>query len=91
MSHVLPLHLTCKEIVERVSDYIDGAIDAAEAERFEHHLVSCGACVTYFDQMTSVVEAAAELGYGDINRDIDPSTADALVRALSASAPKKEG
>lgn len=87
MSHVLPLHLTCKEIVERVSDYLDGAFDAAEAERFEHHLVSCGACVAYFDQMTSVVAAAAELGHGDI----DPSTADALVKALSASAPKKEG
>jgi anti-sigma factor RsiW len=51
--------LTCQELVELVTDYLDGALDDETAGRFEQHLSVCPGCETYLDQMK---ETAAILG-----------------------------
>ena len=61
MSLVLSRHLTCKEIVELVTSYIEGGLDEAEMARFESHLTSCGSCVTYVDQMQQMIRALGAL------------------------------
>ena len=39
--------LTCIEIVELVTEYLEGGLSATERERFEEHLGFCDWCVTY--------------------------------------------
>ena len=51
--------MTCQELVELVTDHLDGALDGETARRFEEHLALCPGCVTYLDQMR---ETAARLG-----------------------------
>jgi anti-sigma factor RsiW len=51
--------LTCQELVELVTDYLDGALDEDTANRFERHLALCPGCDTYLDQMKAT---AALLG-----------------------------
>jgi predicted anti-sigma-YlaC factor YlaD len=49
--------LTCQELVELVTDYIEGAMSPAERERFEQHLASCSGCRNYLDQMQQTIRA----------------------------------
>lgn len=43
--------LTCRELVEIVTDYFDGALSPPERARFEEHLSICSGCRAYLDQM----------------------------------------
>ena len=43
--------LSCQELVELVTDYLDGALPGRERRRFERHLETCEWCVNYVDQI----------------------------------------
>jgi anti-sigma factor RsiW len=49
--------LTCQELVELVTDYLEGALAPAERERFEAHLGECPGCVAYLGQIHGTVAA----------------------------------
>jgi anti-sigma factor RsiW len=53
--------LTCKELVELVTAYRDGALSPRERERFEAHLAMCPPCGTYVEQMAMTVSALSKL------------------------------
>jgi anti-sigma factor RsiW len=43
--------LTCQQLVELVTDYLEGALSPAATTRFEEHLASCDGCRSYLEQM----------------------------------------
>ena len=43
--------LTCKEMVEIVTDYLEGALSPEDRSRFEQHLALCDGCTYYVEQM----------------------------------------
>jgi len=47
--------LTCQELVELVTDYLDGALTEAERMRFEAHVSACEGCDRYVDQIRTTV------------------------------------
>jgi anti-sigma factor RsiW len=47
--------MPCQELVEVVTDYLDGALPEADRRRFDAHLAECEACRTYLDQMQSTI------------------------------------
>ena len=49
------LDLACRELVELVTDYLEGVLPAAERDRFEAHLASCRGCRAYLQQMRELV------------------------------------
>jgi anti-sigma factor RsiW len=57
--------LACKELVELVTDYMEGTLPPAERARFDTHLTDCPDCVEYVAQMHRTIVAvglsAAEL------------------------------
>ena len=52
-----PEGLTCQELVELVTDYLEAALPAPEQARFEAHLAACPGCEAYLDQMRQTVGA----------------------------------
>jgi anti-sigma factor RsiW len=56
-----PFELTCKEIVELVTDYLEGHMAPAQRAQFEQHLLTCPPCTTYLEQMRTMVRLAATL------------------------------
>jgi anti-sigma factor RsiW len=57
--------LTCIEMVELVSDYLEGALSWRMRRRFERHIAGCDGCTRYLEQIRTTVrlagmEAAAE-------------------------------
>ena len=55
-------HLTCRELVEILTDYLDGALDPAERADVERHLVICRGCANYTEQMRSTIGLLNRLG-----------------------------
>jgi len=54
-------HLSCAELVELVTDYLDGALPPAERVRFEEHLVYCPGCIYHLDQMRRTIALTGRL------------------------------
>jgi len=70
--------LTCRELVELVTGYLEGALAADDLERFERHLAGCDACVEYVEQIRLTVAAA-----GRVTEDeLDPGFREELLRAF---------
>src|SRR5918992_1007863 len=57
--------LTCRDVVERVNDYLEGALTADELALFEQHLSSCDGCDRYVDQMRLTIETVQRLRWDD--------------------------
>jgi len=47
--------MPCQELVEVVTDYLDGALSAPDRARFEAHLADCDACRDYVDQFRETI------------------------------------
>ncbi|HXE76380.1 MAG TPA: MEDS domain-containing protein [Candidatus Xenobia bacterium] len=52
---------SCKKWVERLTDYLEGALPAPEQVRFESHLKDCPGCRTYLEQMRQTIRAVNSL------------------------------
>jgi anti-sigma factor RsiW len=53
--------LTCKELVELVTEYLDGSLAPEDRDRFEQHLVLCDGCAWYLEQMRTTIALTGEL------------------------------
>lgn len=58
--------LTCQELVELVTNYLEGVLSAADRGRFEEHLEECEGCSIYLEQMRRTIRVAGSLTEQDI-------------------------
>jgi hypothetical protein len=66
MSHVRdPAVITCREIVELVTEYQCRALEAADRARFEQHLFGCTWCMDYLKQMNRTIATVGSLRSDD--------------------------
>jgi len=77
--------LVCQEIVELVTDYIEGAMGRAERRRFERHLAGCEHCSEYLDQMRATIRLTGRLRTHDLTPEMREQFA-ALYRGWRADA-----
>jgi anti-sigma factor RsiW len=59
VSHVRAL--SCQEIVELVTDYVEDAMDAELRASFEAHLAGCEGCTHYLDQIEATIRLAGTI------------------------------
>jgi anti-sigma factor RsiW len=64
-----PDHISCQELVELVTGYLEGALPAAETALVEQHLNFCEGCVWYVEQIRATVEATGRVAEHDIPAD----------------------
>ena len=48
--------LTCRELVELVTDYLEGTLPEHEHARFEAHMLACDGCERYVEQIRTTVD-----------------------------------
>lgn len=53
--------MTCQELVEVITDYLEGKLPPAERTRFEAHLSGCDGCRTYLDQLRQTIRLVGTL------------------------------
>ena len=51
--------ISCRELVELVTDYLEGSLDAGMRERMETHLRTCHGCREYVEEMRTTVRLVA--------------------------------
>jgi anti-sigma factor RsiW len=62
--------LTCAELVELVTNYLEDALTIEERARFEQHLTICEGCVNYLDQMRMTVALTGRLRVDDLSPEV---------------------
>ncbi len=61
--------LTCQEMVELVTEYLEGTLPDSERSRFEAHLRGCDGCTAYLEQMRMTIQMVGRLSQDSIPRD----------------------
>jgi predicted anti-sigma-YlaC factor YlaD len=53
--------MSCNELVDVITEYLEGTLAAEDVARFEDHLGDCEGCQTYLDQMRETIRALGRL------------------------------
>ena len=53
--------LSCQELVELVTDYLEGALPEEDRLRFEDHIAGCEDCTAYLEQMRQTISLLGHL------------------------------
>lgn len=64
------LEIDCDELVEIVTDYLEGVLDADTRRRFTEHLARCAGCHAYVEQLRATVRFAGALREDDLSPDM---------------------
>jgi anti-sigma factor RsiW len=56
---VIPGGISCREVVELVTDYLEGMLSPEDTERMERHLEVCGPCVEYVEEIRLTAHLAS--------------------------------
>jgi anti-sigma factor RsiW len=82
---IIPGGISCREVVELVTDYLDGALDSETRARFEAHLELCGPCVEYVEQIRTTSRLAA-VAVAEFEQRPDRDALLAAFRAMKSDA-----
>lgn len=66
MTPTAPQPLSCPEMVELLTAYLDGALDEPDRVSFDAHLGLCRGCRTYLEQFRETVACAGSLREDDV-------------------------
>ncbi len=53
--------LACQDLVEIITEYLEGALPDPDRSLFEMHIDGCDGCLTYLHQMRDTVRAIGHL------------------------------
>ncbi len=74
----IPLELSCREVVELVTGYLESQLAEEDRTRFELHLVYCEPCRTYVRQMRQVLATTGRL----TEESVPPEVRESLLQAF---------
>jgi len=63
--------LSCQELVELVTDYLEGALEGALLQRVEAHLAACPDCSKYLEQLRQTIQVVGTLTIEDLSPDAE--------------------
>jgi len=58
--------LACREVVELVTVYLEGALSEDQRAAIEAHLAECGGCSAYLEQIRMTIELTGRLTQEDL-------------------------
>jgi anti-sigma factor RsiW len=70
--------MACQELVEAITDYLEGRLSQRDRRRFEAHIEGCPHCTEYLEQMRATITATGQLRA----QEIPPGQRDALLDAF---------
>ena len=70
--------MACRELVEVITDYLEGNLGEVDRIRFEAHLLECPYCQSYLDQMRETIVALGALS----EESLSPQTRESLLEAF---------
>jgi anti-sigma factor RsiW len=62
--------LVCRQAVELMSDFLDGALSRRDRRRLARHLAACDACDAYLEQLRAVIAASGRVEPDDLPPEV---------------------
>ncbi len=78
--------ISCQELVELVTDYLEGALSPTELRRFEEHLSGCDGCTEYLVQFNRTIELVGTVTPADLTPEAESALV-AVFRSWRAQQP----
>jgi anti-sigma factor RsiW len=63
--------ISCQELVELVTDYLEGALAPADLRRLEEHIAGCVNCTRYIEQLRATITVAGRITLDDISPEAE--------------------
>jgi anti-sigma factor RsiW len=63
--------LSCAEVVELVTDYLEGRLSSEERLRFDQHVSGCDGCVAYVEQIRATITTAGRMRESDLPPELE--------------------
>ena len=60
--------LSCQELVELVTEYLEGTLEERDLRAFEAHLAECDGCTEYLEQMRTTIRLVGRLTPNDLTQ-----------------------
>jgi anti-sigma factor RsiW len=73
--------VACRELVERITDLLDGRLSPAEHVAVTAHLAACPGCTAAVDQFRRPVDLLGHIVEDDV-RALEPDVAEQLLQAF---------
>ena len=70
--------LSCQELVELVTDYLEGMLPDGLRQRFDDHIAHCTGCRTYLAQMRATIRATGTLTPESLTPEAEGALLDAF-------------
>ena len=70
--------LTCQQMVELVTDYLEGSLGWRDRRRFEKHLRACDACSRYIEQMRETLDLLGMVPVDTLSTEAQSTLLDAF-------------
>lgn len=70
--------LACNELVDIITEYLEGTLPLSDRARFDAHLAQCQGCRIYLEQMRRTVEVLGQLS----EESIPPRAREELLQAF---------
>ena len=58
--------LECRDVVEVVTDYLEGGLSPSDMRLIDRHLATCEGCRRYLQQMRITIDTVGRLGEDDV-------------------------
>lgn len=78
--------ITCRQLVEVITDFLEGALPVEERDVIERHLAMCAWCETYLDQVRHTLTVVGRLR----EDDVPPPMLDALAHLFVTQRPRTD-
>lgn len=65
----LSSEMTCQELVELVTEYLEGALAPSDRLRFDAHLRTCPGCTAYIEQMRTTIRVLGKLSQESLSEN----------------------
>jgi anti-sigma factor RsiW len=62
---------SCQELVELVTDYLEGALSPADLRRFEEHIATCDGCTEYLRQLRETIRLVGAITQEDVSPEAE--------------------
>ncbi|HEX3686229.1 MAG TPA: zf-HC2 domain-containing protein [Gaiellaceae bacterium] len=70
--------LSCQELVELVTDYLEGALSPEETARFDDHIGRCTGCAAYLEQIRQTIVLTGRLTPESLSPEAERALLDAF-------------
>lgn len=80
-----PAPLTCQQVVELITGYLDGGLDGVTARLVQEHLAICPGCGAYLEQMRQTISILGTVTPDDLSE----STRAGLMAAFRDIRPRR--